>query len=88
MSWYDVSVGPNLATYNHVRQPDPAIANQQYAVIAPTSLLVKGDGIRSSASGASAMRVWTTNADRRFDFFLKGEKNGLLDTLPKSATTR
>lgn len=37
MSWYDVSVGPNLAAYNHVRRTaSPAIANQQYAVIAPT----------------------------------------------------
>ena len=38
MSWYDVSVGPNLATYNQVRSTaEPAIAaNQQYAVIAPT----------------------------------------------------
>ena len=37
MSWYDVSVGPNLATFNHVRKTArPEIANQQYAVIAPT----------------------------------------------------
>jgi hypothetical protein len=37
MSWYDVSVGPNLAAYNHVRKTArPEIANQQYAVIAPT----------------------------------------------------
>ncbi|HBB96290.1 MAG TPA: acylase, partial [Blastocatellia bacterium] len=37
MSWYDVSVGPNLAAYNHVRKTAKGeIANQQYAVIAPT----------------------------------------------------
>ncbi|MGH9522917.1 MAG: CocE/NonD family hydrolase [Terriglobales bacterium] len=36
MSWYDVSIGPNLATYNYVRRTaDPAVANQQWAVIAP-----------------------------------------------------
>ena len=36
MSWYDVSVGPNLATYNYVRRTaSPEIANQQWAVIAP-----------------------------------------------------
>src|SRR5262252_5488450 len=35
MSWYDVSIGPNLATFNHVRRTArPEIANQQYAVIA------------------------------------------------------
>ena len=39
MSWYDVSVGPNLAAYNHVRKTaKPEIGNQQYAVIAPTLL--------------------------------------------------
>src|SRR5450432_3061018 len=37
MSWYDVSVGPNLAAYNYVRKTArPEIAGQQYAVIAPT----------------------------------------------------
>jgi putative CocE/NonD family hydrolase len=37
MSWYDVSTGPNLATYNYVRRSaSPEIANQQWAVIAPT----------------------------------------------------
>ena len=30
MSWYDVSVGPNLALYNHVRADGAReIANQQ-----------------------------------------------------------
>jgi uncharacterized protein len=38
MSWYDVSVGPNLAAYNHVRQTaSPAVAEQQWAVIAPVA---------------------------------------------------
>lgn len=37
MSWYDVSIGPNLATYNYVRRTaNPEIANEQWAVIAPT----------------------------------------------------
>jgi uncharacterized protein len=36
MSWYDVSVGPNLALFNHVRRTaSPAVAKQQWAVIAP-----------------------------------------------------
>src|SRR6185295_1488953 len=36
MSWYDVSIGPNLALYNHVRKTaSPEIANQQWAIIAP-----------------------------------------------------
>src|SRR5215831_6085974 len=36
MSWYDVSVGPNLALYNRVRATAPApIADEQWAIIAP-----------------------------------------------------
>ena len=36
MSWYDVSTGPNLALYNHVRKTaHPDVADKQYAVIAP-----------------------------------------------------
>ncbi|MBI3082298.1 MAG: CocE/NonD family hydrolase, partial [Gemmatimonadetes bacterium] len=37
MTWYDVSVGPNLAAYNQVRKTAKgSAANQQHAVIAPT----------------------------------------------------
>src|SRR5512146_144960 len=37
MSWYDVSVGPNLAAYNFVRKNARGeAADEQYAVIAPT----------------------------------------------------
>ena len=88
MSWYDVSVGPNLATYNHVRKTArPEIANQQYAVIAPTlhcaykrateSLVVGERNVGDARLDYDALTFgW-------FDVFLKGERNGLLDTLPK-----
>ncbi len=37
MTWYDVSTGPNLAAYNFVRSHAKGeVADQQYAVIAPT----------------------------------------------------
>ncbi len=37
-SWFDVSQGPNLALYNHVRQnaSDKAVRDGQYMVVAPT----------------------------------------------------
>jgi len=88
MSWYDVSVGPNLATFNHMRRTaKPEIANQQYAVIAPTlhcahkrateNMVVGERNIGDPRLGYAALEyAW-------FDRFLKGEKNGLLDTLPK-----
>ncbi|MFK7936025.1 MAG: CocE/NonD family hydrolase [Saprospiraceae bacterium] len=37
VSWYDVSVGPNLALFNHVRNTaSKEVADNQYLVIAPT----------------------------------------------------
>ncbi|HET9514825.1 MAG TPA: CocE/NonD family hydrolase [Gemmatimonadales bacterium] len=88
MSWYDVSVGPNLATFNHVRKTArPEIGNQQYAVIAPTLHCAFTRATDSLVVGERYM------GDARYDFpalhyawfdrFLKGENNGLLDTLPK-----
>jgi len=88
MSWYDVSVGPNLATYNYVRQTaDPAIANQQYAVIAPTLHCSYKRATENTIVGERSVGDARLDYDALtygwFDFFLKGEKNGLLDTLPK-----
>jgi putative CocE/NonD family hydrolase len=88
MSWYDVSVGPNLATCNHVRRTaSPEVANQQYAVIAPTLHCAYTRATENTIVGERSM------GDARLDYaaltygwfdrFLKGENNGLLDTLPK-----
>lgn len=36
-SWYDLSVGPNLALYDHVvEKGDPAVREHQYMVVGPT----------------------------------------------------
>jgi putative CocE/NonD family hydrolase len=88
MSWYDVSVGPNLATYNYVRRTaDPAIANQQYAVIAPTLHCSYKRATENTIVGERSVGDARLDYDALtygwFDFFLKGEKNGLLDTLPR-----
>jgi putative CocE/NonD family hydrolase len=88
MSWYDVSVGPNLATYNHVRKTaDPAVAAQQYAVIAPTLHCAYKRATDSTVVGERLMGDARLDYDALtygwFDHFLKGESNGLLDTLPK-----
>jgi predicted acyl esterase len=88
MSWYDVSVGPNLATYNYVRRTaDPAIANQQYAVIAPTLHCSYKRATENTIVGERSVGDARLDYDALtygwFDMFLKGEKNSLLDTLPK-----
>jgi uncharacterized protein len=88
MSWYDVSVGPNLAAYNHVRNTArPEIADQQYAVIAPTLHCAYKRAQENTIVGERSVGDARLNYDELtwawFDHFLKGEKNGALQTMPK-----
>jgi hypothetical protein len=88
MSWYDVSIGPNLATYNHVRRTaDPAIANQQYAIIAPTLHCSYKRATENTLVGERSVGDARYDYDALtygwFDIFLKGESSRLLDTMPK-----
>jgi predicted acyl esterase len=60
MSWYDVSVGPNLALYNHVRKTaPPADRDQQWAVIAPVAHC---SYTRATETPSSASAAWATRA--------------------------
>lgn len=88
MSWYDVSVGPNLAAYNHVRKTArPEIANQQYAVIAPTLHCAYKRATENTIVGERSVGDARLNYDELtyawFDRFLKGEQNGILEKMPK-----
>jgi len=88
MSWYDVSVGPNLAAYNHVRKTARReIADQQYAVIAPTLHCSYKRALENTIVGERSVGDARLNYDELtwawFDHFLKGEKNGVLQTMPK-----
>ncbi|HEU4391903.1 MAG TPA: CocE/NonD family hydrolase, partial [Blastocatellia bacterium] len=88
MSWYDVSVGPNLAAYNHVRKTArPEIANQQYAVIAPTLHCAYKRAGEKTVVGERSVGDARLNYDELtwawFDYFLKGERNGILERIPK-----
>jgi putative CocE/NonD family hydrolase len=89
MSWYDVSTGPNLALFNHVLKnatSAEARANQ-YAVIAPTLHCAYTRATANTVVGERSV------GDARWDYdalvygwldhFLKGQDNGLLDTLPR-----
>ncbi|MCI0392966.1 MAG: CocE/NonD family hydrolase [Acidobacteria bacterium] len=88
MSWYDVSVGPNLAAYNFVRKTArPEIANQQYAVIAPTLHCAFKRASENTIVGERSVGDARLNYDDLtygwFDYFLKGENNKILETMPK-----
>jgi hypothetical protein len=88
MSWYDVSVGPNLAAYNHIRKTaSPEIADKQYAVIAPTLHCGYKRATENTVVGERSMGDARLNYDELtygwFDHFLKGETNGILEKMPK-----
>ena len=88
MTWYDVSTGPNLATYNFVRSTAKGeAANEQYAVIAPTLHCgykrAKEDTIVGERSMGDARLDYDAMTYAWFDHFLKGEDNGFLEKTPK-----
>jgi len=88
MSWYDVSIGPNLAAYNHVRKTaKPEIANQQYAVIAPTLHCGYKRATEDTVVGERHLGDARLDYDALtygwFDHFLKGEDNQILEKTPK-----
>ncbi len=88
MSWYDVSVSPNLAAYNFVRHSVPAeIANEQYAIIAPVLhcayMRATQDTMIGDLSVGDARLDYGNLMYGWFDHFLKGEDNHVLQQMPK-----
>src|SRR5690349_746842 len=88
MSWYDVSIGPNLALYNHVRKTAKLeFANEQWAVIAPVThcayTRATEDTIVGERSMGDARLDYQEIMYGFFDRFLKGEKSPRLESLPK-----
>ena len=88
MTWYDVSTGPNLATYNHVRSTaSPEVANEQYAIIAPVLHCSYKRASEHTMVGERDMGDARLDYDAItygwFDRFLKGEDNGTLAKTPK-----
>jgi uncharacterized protein len=88
MSWYDVSIGPNLAAYNFVRKTaKPEVADKQYAVIAPTLHCAYKRATENTIVGERSVGDARLNYDDLtyawFDHFLKGDNNGILEKMPK-----
>lgn len=89
MSWYDVSTGPNLALFNHAitSAADPKIAGSQFAVIAPTLHCAywraSEDTIVGERSVGDARLDYDGLIYGWFDYWLKGEDNGILQKTPR-----
>jgi putative CocE/NonD family hydrolase len=88
MSWYDVSVGPNLALFNHVRRTArPEIANRQWAIVAPVLHCSYTRATEHTIVGERDMGDARLDYDGLtlafFERFLKGEESPTLDKLPR-----
>jgi predicted acyl esterase len=88
MSWYDVSVGPNLAMYNSVRKNGRnGTADQQWAVIAPVAHCAYTRATENTIVGERSMGDARLDYNEItygfFDKFLKSESNTRLDKMPK-----
>ena len=87
MSWYDVSVGPNLAMFNHVRKTATGTGKgHQWAVIAPVGHCSYTRATEHTVVGERDMGDARLNYGELtydfFDMFLKGTNDNVLDTLP------
>ncbi|GAB4256992.1 MAG: CocE/NonD family hydrolase [Saprospiraceae bacterium] len=88
-SWYDVSIGPNIELFNHVRHnaKDPEVRENQYLVIAPTLHCRYTRATENTIVGQRNVGDARLNYDEMiygwFDHFLKGENNGYPEKLPR-----
>ncbi len=89
MSWYDLSISPNLALFNHVRAHavDPEVQDQQYAVIAPTTHCAFWRAEKETIVGERNVEDARFDYDELiyswFDYWLKGEENGIREKTPR-----
>ncbi|MFT4535011.1 MAG: putative CocE/NonD family hydrolase [Saprospiraceae bacterium] len=88
-SWYDVSITPNLALFNHVRNnsKDAEIRDNQYLVIAPTLHCGYTRATENTIVGERSVGDARLNYEEQiygwFDMWLKGEKNDFIEKTPR-----
>jgi len=88
-SWYDVSITPNLALFNHVRNnsKDAEIRDNQYLVIAPTlhcryTSATENTIVGERSVGDARLDYWDQINDW-FDMWLLDEKNDFKEKTPR-----
>ncbi|MCI4649650.1 CocE/NonD family hydrolase [Phaeodactylibacter sp.] len=77
-SWYDVSISPNLALFNHVRK-NPEVGADQYLVIAPVLHCAYTRATENTIVGERSVGDARLNYDELiygwFDYWLKDDKS-------------
>ena len=89
VSWYDVSVAPNIALFNHVREngKNDFVRENQYLVIAPTLHCGFTRATKNTIVGKRSMGDARLDYDKLiygwFDFLLKNEANDFKEKTPR-----
>jgi putative CocE/NonD family hydrolase len=88
VSWYDVSVSPNIALFNHVREnaESKTAAENQYLIIAPTLHCAFFNSTAETIVGERDMGDARLNYEQLiydwFDYWLKGDDKGSINKMP------
>ena len=88
-SWYDVSISPNLALFNHVREnaSSKEVRDNQYMVIAPVLHCRYTRATENTIVGERNVGDARLNYDEQiyawFDLWLKGAENNFRESTPK-----
>lgn len=88
-SWYDVSITPNIAMFNHFRTntKDLEVRDNQYLVIAPTLHCRYTRATENTIVGQRNIGDARLNYDEQiykwWDLWLKGEQNDFKETTPR-----
>ncbi len=88
-TWFDVSIGPNLALFNHVRKngKDKEVRDNQYLIISPTlhcryKRATENTMIGDLNVGDARLDYDSINYEW-FNYWLKGNDNGFLKEFPR-----
>ena len=88
-SWYDVSISPNIALFNHVRTnaSSEEVRDNQYLVIAPTLHCRYTRATENTIVGERSVGDARLNYEEQiyawFDMWLKGEQNSFRENTPR-----
>jgi putative CocE/NonD family hydrolase len=88
-SWYDISVGPNVELFNHVREfaSDPEVRENQFLIISPSAHCSYGRVSENTIIGereiGDARLDFESITNGWMDYWLKNENKDFIANLPR-----